>query len=96
MIPKIKKALNIIADDIIKRSTKYVPVDTGTLRDSVKKNITQTTQKVTLSVRYTAPYAIYVHENLSNYHPIGQAKFLERAINEVKPNIIQIIKQNLK
>jgi hypothetical protein len=27
-------------------------------------------------------YAIFVHENLENFHPIGQAKFLESVINE--------------
>jgi hypothetical protein len=27
----------------------------------------------------TAPYAVYVHENLDVHHPYGEAKFLERA-----------------
>jgi hypothetical protein len=36
----LRESLNEIADDIIARSTNYVPVDTGFLRDSVKKSIT--------------------------------------------------------
>lgn len=28
-------------------------------------------------------YAVNVHENLDSYHPVGQAKFLETAVNTV-------------
>jgi hypothetical protein len=42
-----------------------------------------------LAVGYSAPYAIYVHENLQAHHPIGQAKFLETPARvhakEIKP-----------
>lgn len=38
-----------------------------------------------IRVQYTAPYAIYVHENLMAYHASPtQAKFLERAVREQK------------
>lgn len=37
--------------------------------------------KATGTVGYTASYAIYVHEDLNVFHPIGQAKFLEIVIN---------------
>jgi hypothetical protein len=33
----------------------------------------------------SASYAIYVHENLENFHPIGQAKFLESVVLESAP-----------
>jgi hypothetical protein len=33
----------------------------------------------------SAPYAIYVHEDLEAIHPIGQAKFLEQTLNESAP-----------
>ncbi len=42
-------------------------------------------QKVSVIVGFTAAYAIYVHENLEAYHPVGQAKFLaDAAINNEK------------
>lgn len=34
-------------------------------------------------VGYTAQYAIYVHENLEAYHPVGQAKYLEQPAREL-------------
>lgn len=30
-------------------------------------------------------YAVYVHEIVENYHPIGQAKYLESTLNESRP-----------
>lgn len=30
----------------------------------------------------SAPYAIYVHEDLEAFHPIGDAKFIESTLNE--------------
>ena len=31
-----------------------------------------------------APYAWYVHENLEEFHKVGQSKFMESVINEAK------------
>lgn len=39
----------------------------------------------TWSVRYSTYYAVYVHENLQSYHPIGQAKFLEEPARRLAP-----------
>lgn len=36
---------------------------------------------------YSAPYAVYVHENLEAYHSNGQAKFLEQPARERKGDI---------
>lgn len=32
-------------------------------------------------------YAIYVHEILTNHHPVGQAKYLESVLNESAPHM---------
>lgn len=34
-----------------------------------------------------ADYAIYVHEILTNFHPVGQAKFLESTLNESRSSM---------
>ena len=33
----------------------------------------------------TAPYAVYVHEDLLAWHEVGEAKFLERPLREAAP-----------
>lgn len=44
------------------------------------------TWSVTLSFGGAAQdYAVYVHEIIDNFHPIGQAKFLESTLNESRP-----------
>lgn len=52
-------------------------------------------QRLLLEVGYngdgSAPYAIYVHEDTTKHHPIGQAKFLERAYRELAPQLKQHI-----
>ncbi|MDR2170654.1 MAG: HK97 gp10 family phage protein [Planctomycetaceae bacterium] len=89
----IRSALADIGENIVERSTAYVPVRTGFLRDSVRQNITESSKRITLTVKYTAPYAIYVHENLENNHPNGgQAKFLDRAVKEILPDVANAIR----
>lgn len=44
-----------------------------------------TGDKLEIVIGYKAPYAVYVHENLEAYHPVGQAKFLEVAIRRLAP-----------
>lgn len=61
--------------------TDYVPVDTGALRASghVQPAVWQGA-KVEVEFGFggpAAPYALYVHENLTAHHPVGQAKYLE-------------------
>lgn len=39
-----------------------------------------------VSVGYSAPYAVPVHERMDVFHPVGQAKFLDQPIRtEAKP-----------
>lgn len=44
-------------------------------------------------VGFTQSYALYVHENLNAYHPVGQAKFLETPLRQNKDEYFKIIKQ---
>jgi len=50
----------------------------GSIMYEMKKMVNKVRQRV--QVKYTAPYAIYVHEDLTKRHPVGQAKFLEEAV----------------
>jgi len=69
---------------------KKVPVLTGNLKGSAY------TRKVSahepaVEVGFTAAYAIYVHENLEAHHDNGEAKFLERSLNENRREILALI-----
>lgn len=70
-------------------SMRRTPVDTGALRASHEVSdpvVSGRDISVTISVGgVAAPYAVYVHENLEAFHPVGQAKFLESTILESKP-----------
>jgi len=65
------------------------PVDTGTLRGTIR----QVGPFINGRMIYTmiaaggpsAPYALYVHENLEAHHPVGQAKYIESVILESRP-----------
>lgn len=43
-------------------------------------------------VGFETAYALYVHENLEAYHPIGQAKFLEQPAREYAKEFSKIVK----
>lgn len=71
---------------VLREATIRVPVDTGLLRASGRSKITYTDKNGSSGVvSYHAPYAIYVHENLLNRHPVGESKFLENAIRAITP-----------
>lgn len=93
------------AEDIITKSKKIVPVDTGNLRSTghVRLPIIDG-DNVSVYLGYggtAAPYAVYVHENLTAKHHEGQqAKYLEQPFNEAKnglnERVAQRIRQSLK
>ena len=47
-------------------------------------------------VGFSQRYAIWVHENLENYHKVGQAKFLEEASREFGPEFPVLVGRALK
>jgi hypothetical protein len=91
-IKAVKQVIEEVSFEVLARSNDYVPVDTGALKTS--GNVirpAETKSGVEGGVGYggaASKYAVYVHENLNANHPNGgQAKFLERASNEVEPFI---------
>lgn len=65
------------------------PVATGALRASGYVAEPQITERqIDIEIGFggpAAPYALYVHENLSAHHKVGQAKFLESVLMESAP-----------
>jgi hypothetical protein len=91
---KADKALNgleQLANEIKSLSQERCPVDTGTLRGSAQL----AREKSIIRVGYggaASAYSIEQHENLNLHHPVGQAKFLESAFDELKGRAKQFIK----
>jgi hypothetical protein len=53
-------------------------------------------QTTSVIVGYTAAYALFVHENLTAHHPVGQAKFLEQPIRVLASEIRRMVLDNVK
>lgn len=54
-------------------------------------------EEIEASVGFSAPYAIYVHENLEANHPNGgEAKFLENAIKDNADSLGDLIAYHIK
>lgn len=94
---RLRSALSAVGEEIIANGNELVPVEYGSLRDSGKYEVEDTSRGPRLLVGYggktTTPspntkgtdevdYAVYVHEDLSLNHNVGQAKFLEDAVSQ--------------
>ncbi len=90
-IQKGAEALYAEAELIMTESKRECPVDTGALRDTGHVEQPEISgDQVTVQMGYggpAAPYAVYVHENLTAQHPVGKAKYLEDPVNEAKPTL---------
>lgn len=65
------------------------PLDKNVLRPSIYTRIISIFEtEIVGEIGYTAEYAPFVHENLENQHPIGQAKFLEEALRINQQRIV--------
>lgn len=67
------------------------------LKDKLKAKLRKAKQgtadgKASVRVGYTQAYAIYVHENLTAFHPVGKAKFLEDPFKEMAPKVVELVK----
>jgi hypothetical protein len=71
-----------------KESMRRTPVEYGTLRSSTEVLGPFYDAGIYCQIHVggpSAPYAVYVHENLEAQHTVGQAKFLESTIAESRP-----------
>lgn len=95
---------------IMQESLRQVPKDTNALANSAYEEPPAFDGNgVTISFGYggsnaqvnprtgqsTTDYAWIVHERLDTVHPIGKAKYLEDPINDIAPNILHMIGNDL-
>jgi hypothetical protein len=85
----VARALFIEAEIEAKEAKKRTPVDLGNLRGSIHVTepviVRQTMSVSIVAGGPSAPYAIYVHEDLEAFHQVGQAQFIESVIMESRP-----------
>lgn len=91
-IPSLQKELFKLGQSILGRAEELAPYKTGELRRSGVLMVAEGGNQIIIG--FVAPYATYVHENLEIKHPYhksnpdcgGQAKFLEKALQEFFPD----------
>jgi hypothetical protein len=68
------------------------PVDFGPLRGSafVSRPV-QTSRGVVVVLGFGKDYAVFVHERTDVKHTVGEAKFLENALNEKSPGLAKFL-----
>jgi hypothetical protein len=96
----IAAVLDQCADMILKRSQKYVPVDTAALKESGRKTYNG---KKGFAARYTteyggpgAPHAMVVHERTELKHAEPTcAKYLERAVRELRGSMTALLRKRM-
>lgn len=65
------------------------------LKQQLKQRSLKGKKQLTVRFGYAAQYAIYVHEDLNAFHPIGNAKFLEGPLRRYRAQMAKIIKEKL-
>jgi hypothetical protein len=73
--------LYVYAEKVMTEAKERCPVDTGRLRATGHVQPPEIgASEISVTLAFGTDYAIYVHENLAARHPVGEAKFLERAV----------------
>lgn len=87
------KAMRDIGQDLLGKSVERAPLDTADLRGS---GFTEVNGTETI-VGFTEPYALRQHEELNYNHPKGgEAKYLERPLNENINRYVKFLKDSTK
>lgn len=80
-------AMTMGAESMMTKAKRLTPVDTGRLRASGRVYRGTITPRVVVMLGFHTSYSIIVHEDLKAHHPVGQAKFLETAVNAGVKNL---------
>lgn len=74
------QALNAVSEETMTDAKERTPVEFGTLRRSGMVADHATARALQARLTFGTDYAVFVHENLNARHRVGEAKFLERAV----------------
>jgi hypothetical protein len=92
-----KESVDEVTEIVFEQSQNLVPVKTGALKAS--GHIVQDPEGNYIMYGDDAgiiDYAVYVHENLTDFHPIGQAKYLETPMLQNAPLLREKIAKRME
>ena len=96
----LARALFLEGEQIMGKSKRLVPVDTGALRASGHVQLPVIRGKrVSVVLGYggaAAPYAVFVHEKQARHNPPTQWKYLEQPLNEAIPGMAGRLARRMK
>ncbi len=86
-LKRMEQELHLIGEEIMTEAKEETPVDTGLLRSTgmVESKVHREGPAVELS--FNTSYAGAVHEDLTAFHPVGNAKYLEGPVRRAEPDI---------
>ena len=87
-----RQALNAAGLTISGTAKTLTPVETGRLRSSITHAIISDSR---VDVGTNVEYAVYVHEILDAYHPVGEAKFIEKAMAREARRVEDLVRRAL-
>ena len=93
-----KKAAKKAAQIVLADAVSLAPIDTGALRASGRITEVAGGETPLFDIQFggdKAPYAVFVHEDLTVQHKTGQAKFLETALQMNAKRVKKIIGDGL-
>lgn len=110
MAADLVRGLKKAGNHLLEVSKDRVPVEYGELKDSGVVEVEDKGLDSTVSVGYTAPYALYVHEKIQMklqgqprksgigvyWGPHGSAKFLETPAREMGQELLDIIADEMR
>lgn len=92
-----ERAMKLALGKVGSLSVSKTPVDTSNLRRSeFESGPVETLVGYEGVVGYEADYAPPVHENLKARHPVGEAKFLEHALQEFEDDFLKLLQEELQ
>ena len=97
LISAITDATEEVTEELLDRSMRIVPVDSGDLQASGKARVFVEGFEVSGQVWYDTSYAEEQHENLEYWHVLGRrAKYLEEPFEEMVDTFGEAISKAIK
>ena len=94
---KTREAMEMVVNDLTRRSKQLAPLDTGDLRGAGEGDVKEVGGEITGTVSFNKPYAMVQHEDMTYIHPRGgQAKYLEQPLNENRDRYKEFIKNKIR
>lgn len=87
-----RQALDAAGLTVSGTAKTLTPVETGRLRSSITHQVVSDSR---VDVGTNVEYAVYVHENLNAYHPVGEAKFIEKAAAREAGRVQELVRDAL-